>query len=778
MFEHLLRWLTAAAWTAVAVLCTACGGGGYSGQPAAPPASAGASAPVSFGTAQEFLSVRVQPRLDYCRTCHVAGGVADSADGARLRLGASADDEAMLQASWAAMGGNSPVSRILLMASGQLGAHSGGTPWPADGDAYRDVAAMLDCFEQPGQCMATIAALGTGTVAQVQPLLGSRHGSSAFEHYCEGAGGDTPRGDGAVLPTDPRTLVVSGANAGKAVYFNAFYENCLAHQPAEMQLPKTCGDYRRRRDAGWALLNRDDALTQGPTVTAEAFGSQWQSWGLASRPANFDALLRLNAGLSEAPFDNPYPLPGEDPNLTQGGSGRLPIGYAQTKDAQGRWTGVVSGGRSCAACHVGTIGERSQGLGGMWGLGAAGVDGESQALLQRGQSDAVTGFELLAFVQSDWDSLDIAPDPLRYMPSHLPSRQDTPAWWNIGSRPRKFFDGGPSSNALRILGSAFIVNYPASGAERRAYVDRIATDASLAIDSIRSPKYPLPVDAPLAEQGAVLFHTKDLWAQPGNARRLKPAGGNGSCAACHGAYSPRFVNDRAYLSTPALEGIAAHITPIEAIGTDRDRLDQLSGIFADVWDKSWWSYPEGQPGHIPPEAKSAAQEAGDDNLGAAGRVLGACRWRPGVTGYLAPPLYGVWASAPYFHNGSVPTIEQVLNSSARPSVWRRQARTVDGVTGPDTRLLALDTSALGWKHEVLGCDPQAAGKWTSCKPVRDQATLFEYFTGQAPAPQPGSPAERMIFNTRITGNGNQGHEFTDVLSARERAAIIEYLKTL
>jgi len=25
------------------------------------------------------------------------------------------------------------------------------------------------------------------------------------------------------------------------------------------------------------------------------------------------------------------------------------------------------------------------------------------------------------------------------------------------------------------------------------------------------------------------------------------------------------------------------------------------------------------------------------------------------TGYVAPPLDGVWASAPYFHNGSVPT---------------------------------------------------------------------------------------------------------------------------
>ena len=35
-------------------------------------------------------------------------------------------------------------------------------------------------------------------------------------------------------------------------------------------------------------------------------------------------------------------------------------------------------------------------------------------------------------------------------------------------------------------------------------------------------------------------------------------------------------------------------------------------------------------------------------------------------GYVAPPLDGVWITAPYFHNGSVPTIEAVLNSKFVP----------------------------------------------------------------------------------------------------------------
>jgi cytochrome c peroxidase len=46
-------------------------------------------------------------------------------------------------------------------------------------------------------------------------------------------------------------------------------------------------------------------------------------------------------------------------------------------------------------------------------------------------------------------------------------------------------------------------------------------------------------------------------------------------------------------------------------------------------------------------------------------------------GYVAPPLDGVWASAPYFHNGSVPTLWHVLNPAKRPAVWQR----TEGIQG-------------------------------------------------------------------------------------------------
>ena len=44
---------------------------------------------------------------------------------------------------------------------------------------------------------------------------------------------------------------------------------------------------------------------------------------------------------------------------------------------------------------------------------------------------------------------------------------------------------------------------------------------------------------------------------------------------------------------------------------------------------------------------------------------------PTEKGYAPPPLVGLWASAPYFHNGSVPELSQVLDSSTRPRFGRR-----------------------------------------------------------------------------------------------------------
>lgn len=149
---------------------------------------------------------------------------------------------------------------------------------------------------------------------------------------------------------------------------------------------------------------------------------------------------------------------------------------------------------------------------------------------------------------------------------------------------------------------------------------------------------------------------------------------------------------------------------IDKIGTDRRRFDGITRKFGDYYAKSWFNedYP----------IRATA-------------------------GYQAPPLDGVWATAPYFHNGSVPTVYHVLNSKARPKVFARSFR---------TDLDAYDARKLGWKIEVPRDKPDA-GKL--------------------------SPIEqRKIYDTTQIGRGNGGHTFGDKLSEEERAAVIEYLKTL
>jgi hypothetical protein len=106
------------------------------------------------------------------------------------------------------------------------------------------------------------------------------------------------------------------------------------------------------------------------------------------------------------------------------------------------------------------------------------------------------------------------------------------------------------------------------------------------------------------------------------------------------------------------------------------------------------------------------------------------RFEP-TDGYVAPPLDGIWATAPYLHNGSVPTLYELLNSPTRPARWTRS-----GDTG------AYDHQRVGWTY-----DPHAKGEtWT--------------------------------FDTTEPGYGNGGHTFGDKLTEGERWAVVEYLKTL
>jgi hypothetical protein len=104
--------------------------------------------------------------------------------------------------------------------------------------------------------------------------------------------------------------------------------------------------------------------------------------------------------------------------------------------------------------------------------------------------------------------------------------------------------------------------------------------------------------------------------------------------------------------------------------------------------------------------------------------------------YRAKTLVGIWATAPFLHNGSVPTIYDLLRkASDRPVTFQTGTREYDAVK------LGIQTDA-------------------------SRAALAP---GQSP----------FTFDTRLPGNWNSGHEwdFYPLLTEDDRYAIIEFLKT-
>lgn len=106
-------------------------------------------------------------------------------------------------------------------------------------------------------------------------------------------------------------------------------------------------------------------------------------------------------------------------------------------------------------------------------------------------------------------------------------------------------------------------------------------------------------------------------------------------------------------------------------------------------------------------------------------------------GYVAPPLSGIWASAPYLHNGSIASLSALLEPAKRHAKFK--------VGGH-----ALDFESVGVNVEVNGDYPQ----------------------GYRPFSTPA------WVDTQQLGRSNSGHLYGTALSQPEKVALIEYLKKL
>jgi len=648
-------------------------------------------------------------------------------------------------------------------------------------------------------------------------LLGSTRGGSAQWDYCYGKPDATP------LPVDPRTLVQPGISDGKAVHFNAYWKECHV-DPAlvkEAGHPETCGELRDVFYRGETLMDtgsegvaalfagtRYNALSAAAgisTFSASQYNKLWTIWGgYSQRPADFDKLVSNRYGSGMHTERNPYPLPGEDPNQTNGGSGQLPEMFTQVRKADGSWSGRI--GVTCHGCHSGEVGNKQQGedLGFIFGgssatdlnlflrdmlpLGylASGVT-PLNLTQTRGTNNASAVNIAFLFPQNGLPSIS---GFLKILGSGSTGSMDSPPFWNMGHRPLKFVDGLFPMDAPRVdavfytpFFGLFGGTSGGLGKEGMAWMRQHGPDMNTWVETLKAPRYPYPVDTALAEAGSVLFHELDLWAPERNNPIDRPEG-NGSCAACHGAYAPRYVNDPEFLATPELEGMAGYIVPTRIIGTDKRRVATNTEGMQVTGSKNFFGYPEtkGTENDCGPQGQKRLR--GDREMG-----------------YLAQPLYGVWASAPYFHNGSVPNVWEVLKPADRKPIWRRvSAPRLEGaegevVMGFDTDLdRAFDPQKLGWKYDEIPCVnlPPMVKPGFNCStkniyvtpwPQRLLEGLYGSLTGAWNVDFPyirttENMENRKIYNTHMYSQGNEGHEFTSVLTDAERTAIIEYLKTL
>ncbi len=212
--------------------------------------------------------------------------------------------------------------------------------------------------------------------------------------------------------------------------------------------------------------------------------------------------------------------------------------------------------------------------------------------------------------------------------------------------------------------------------EEAERIDGYFNDVRAYLTTLKPPPYPLPIDRALAAEGKDIFEAH--------------------CSECHGTYGDN-------------ESYPNLIIPLEEVGTD---------------PLLWQSTTPGSP---------LVEWFNRSFYGKTARL------EPGP-GYVAPPLDGLWATAPYLHNGSVPTVEALLDSRKRPTYWRRPSGFGE-----------LDPVALGWRHQVL-----SHGK----------------------KEEPIVKKQKYSFDTTLPGHSNQGHLFGDSLSSFQRRALIEYLKTL
>lgn len=250
------------------------------------------------------------------------------------------------------------------------------------------------------------------------------------------------------------------------------------------------------------------------------------------------------------------------------------------------------------------------------------------------------------------------------------------------------------------------------------------------VKKIGPPKWPFAIDAVLAKQGEAIYG----WPKE-----------QGGCTECHGIRPgvTRFFEQKTWA------------TPIQDVGTDTREYNILSwtaqsGVLRgaeipfvisplEPRDKSINTLGLSVVGsivqeYVPLTARQAQARPRStfrftpETADLKGAFLPAVA--PGA--YESRVLHGIWATAPYLHNGSVPTLADLLKpTSERPATFQ-----VGPAYDPVTVGLATDQTMFNYTLKTTDC------------------------------------------SDRNSGNSRCGHEFGTQLSPPEKRALLEYLKVL
>ena len=245
---------------------------------------------------------------------------------------------------------------------------------------------------------------------------------------------------------------------------------------------------------------------------------------------------------------------------------------------------------------------------------------------------------------------------------------DVPPLWNVKKKRALYYTGAGRGDFTKLLMQVSVLGIHDSAAARQ--VQQRFVDVLAWLEALEPPKFPQAVNREWALQGEKIFGLH--------------------CEKCHGSYGKE-------------ESYPNKLIPLTEVKTDPAYAAYTIQSTLNEWYNGSWYGQSPTPARL------------EDYYG-----------------YIAPPLDGIWATAPYLHNGSVPDLAALLNSRERPTYWTRSYDSYD-----------FNYQRIGWN-------------------------FLQADNGKNPN----------TYDTTRPGASAQGHTYGDVLNEQERKVLLEYLKTL